>query len=541
MVSPTRRHFVCSAAAIGSALAGCAGTTTNRSTTGETTSTEATASETDDSRTTVEASEYDGADGGEQIAAAMDDLPATGGTVFVPPAGPDAESKWSVSAPIDVRSGVRLVGDPGATTLYLADGTNDDVVQTATDRHELTTENISIVGFVIEGNAANNTDSPSGKTGKNVGVRLIDVDGAHVSNCSVTNFYGHGIEVKVSRNVVVEGCTATVNGDDGVSVSDIHFESAYTENVVVRDCVAEANADSGFEVDDGPKYVTVENCRARNNRDGFVVHTHGTHAAPAAPQHVIFRNCTALNNDAQGFRCGDHDSDDPRRYRFESVTAVGNEDSAFALEPAGNAVSDADVRHVTVDGFHFEGANESATVVDLTHPAGTEHITVKNGIVTGTGRNGLNVGGRDHSGVAIENIRVDGENISRDGIRIETGRSDITDVAITGCEVHDAGGAGVLLWGGSGALRRGEVAGNDCYNNGQDTTRRDVMRAGISIGTDDQTVPSGLTVRNNACYDDQATPTQLYGIWHDRDDANTYSQNEFRGNETAGFGGANGE
>ncbi|NUC74952.1 hypothetical protein HTZ84_22060, partial [Haloterrigena sp. SYSU A558-1] len=68
------------------------------------------------------ASDYSGADGGEQIQAAINDLPARGGVVFIPTEGPDSttnaegateDNVWEVNTPIDTgdKNAVRIIGE----------------------------------------------------------------------------------------------------------------------------------------------------------------------------------------------------------------------------------------------------------------------------------------------------------------------------------------------------------------------------------------------------------------------------------------------
>lgn len=541
MVHPSRRRALAvSGSAALSALAGCLQSALTRTApSSATTTTEPNESTTTAPSSTpiLDASEFRGADGGARIQAAVDALPREGGTVYVPPEGPDADGKWYVSAPIDPPSNARLRGVPGETTLHLADGTNDDVIQTAADATGPTTRNLRVEGFVVEGNRAANSDAEPGTAGKVAGIRIIDAENVVVQHCHATDCYGHGVEVKRSVGVTVRDCTAAGNGDDGFSVSDVHFDAAGTEHVTVADCAATGNADSGFEVDDGPRHVAVRGCVAERNTDGFCVHTHVARYAPAAPEHVLVEGCVARQNADHGFVAGNHSSGRPAHYTFRDVRAVGNGKAGFALHPAGASPSSVPLADVRVEGFYVEGSDASRPVVSCRYADTVRDLTIRDGTVTGVGASGLSFQGTALDAVTVENVHVDGGAVAGHGVDLRTGSADVSDVRIRGCEIHGAGEAGVACWASGGEWRRARVAGNRCYNNGQDASAPDSRRAGISLSADGSRWRD-VSVVDNTCFDDQPTPTQVYGIYHRGGRDATYAGNVLRGNARAGFGGA---
>ncbi len=319
-----------------------------------------------------------------------------------------------------------MYGDSGETTLYLVDDTNDDVIQTAKDTSGLTTTNLRFEDLTIRGNRVNNSDAGKGKTGKIAGIRLINVEDAVVKNCHAEDFYGHGFEVKRSKNVTITDCTSSGNGDDGFSVSDVHFDEASTEHVTVADCTATNNDDSGFEVDDGPQHVAFERCVAEGNHDGFCIHTHRSIYAPASPKHVLVERCIARNNTQHGFMPGNHTSGSPEDYVFRHIRAVGNGKAGFTTHPDGSSPSTTPIDGLTVEEFHVEGASSSRPIFSLQYADTLRNVTLRSGTITGTGSIGLSVQGTSFESVTLDNVHVHGADIRNP--------ADTGDVQIHACE-----------------------------------------------------------------------------------------------------------
>jgi hypothetical protein len=118
------------------------------------------------------ASDFSGADGGEQIQAAIDDLPAEGGTVVVGAEGPDDGSNvtmvsrgdiWTVgNAPLSIPSNVTL--DLRGAFIALADGEDTNLWRNATaiDGTNDRNENIRIIGpGRLHGNPNGQSDASS--------------------------------------------------------------------------------------------------------------------------------------------------------------------------------------------------------------------------------------------------------------------------------------------------------------------------------------------------------------------------------------------
>jgi len=85
------------------------------------------------------------------------------------------------------------------------------------------------------------------------------------------------------------------------------------------------------------------------------------------------------------------------------------------------------------------------------------------------------------------------------------------------------------------------VEGNICYNNNQDSKDSPLRMAGILVQTGQSPIISDVSVIGNRCFDDQATPTQSYGVaitqMSNLITDVLVSNNDLRGNGIGGIGG----
>lgn len=503
--------------------------------------------------TVRDASNFSGTDGGAQIQAALDDLPAESGTVFVPAEGPDTNGRWDVSSTIVLPSNASLVGVPDATQLFLVASTNADVVATATDSTatNATKENITIEGLHIDGNGANQSGTGGTYLYGSCAIRPLNVNGCTVRDCSTTNTYKHGIEVKKSKNVTVENCVAANAGDDGISVTDTLFDSSFSENVTVRDCEAYGASDNGFEVDDGPWNVRFVGCHSHDNStNGFVIHTHtateddGTTYAPAAPHEIHITDCSSVNNSKLGYAVGHHKSGTPKDYFLDGVSAIGNGESPFRSEISSASDETVDVTNVNVNDFYFEGAAEQNAAggytagLRLDKATPWNDISFTNGVITGTLGYGIYLRRTSIYGLTVDNVTIEGANIASYMVFGDTqdNGNTIQDFKFTNCTVKNGSAGGLAInAGASDAFIDGQVANCTFKNNGTSGSGSQwdsgiVLAGGGTV--------ENIAVTGNTCYDDQETTTQQYGIYRADSDYCTWTGNICHGNEQAQFGGS---
>lgn len=361
-----------------------------------------------------DASTFSGADGGEQIQAAIGDLPSSGGWVFVPAEGPDTNSRWTVSSHISVPSNVTVRGVPGATQLYLADSSNDDVFRVADSESSTPVEDATIEGFVINGNKANNGDvsDPDASDGSRYtgGVYVKRSTNLTVRDVVARNIHGYGVHIQGSTDALVENCIAENCADDGFSATDIHYSQRYTENVTFRNCESRDNANSGFEVDDGPRNVTHERCYASGNMWGFRTHAHSAHPPNGvATQNMTYRACTSENNQA-GFHFGNADEGSPQDYNLIDCQTQGNSETGVSLWKPSGAVPVA-MEDVTIiggtypDGIDLDYGNAGVSGITLFTPSGGTTITEGSNIsdvnIVNPNHNGSLLGGGGGGGGTV--------------------------------------------------------------------------------------------------------------------------------------------
>ena len=503
--------------------------------------------------TVRDASDFSGTDGGAQIQAAIDDLPADGGVVFVPAEGPDLNGRWDLSSAIVPASDTHLVGVPGATRLYLTDGTGDDMIQTDVDARSAAKENIVIEGFYLDGNGADNStwDQDDTYMRGSCGIRILNCVDARVRDCTVENTYKHGIELKKSQHCLIEDSVVGNAGDDGISVSDTLFDTASTENVIVRGCRAAGSADNGFEVDDGPVNVRFVECHAHeNSTNGFTIHTHtateddGSTYAPAAPQDIYITDCASMDNGQLGYAVGHHRSGTPRDYFLDGVSATGNGESPFRSEISAASDETVEITNVNVNDFYFEGTAEQngaggwTAGIRLDRAMPWNDISFTNGVITGTLGYGIYLRRTSIYGLTVDNVIIEGDNIASYMVFGDTEDNGNTfkDFKFTSCTVKDGPAGGfVINAGASDAFIDGQISDCTFKNNGS---------AGSGSQWDSGIVLAGsgtvenIAVAGNTCYDDQGTTTQQYGIYRADADYCTWTGNICHDNERSQFGGS---
>ncbi len=503
--------------------------------------------------TVRDASDFSGTDGGAQIQAAIDDLPADGGVVFVPAEGPDLNGRWDLSSAIVPASDTHLVGVPGATRLYLTDGTGNDMIQTDVDATSAAKENVVIEGFYLNGNGTNNStwDQDDTHMRGSCGVRILNCVDARVRNCTVENTYKHGIELKKSQHCLIEDSVVDDAGDDGVSVSDTLFDTASSENVIVRGCRASGSADNGFEVDDGPVNVRFVECHAHDNStNGFTIHTHaategdGSTYAPAAPQDIYITDCASVNNGQLGYAVGHHKSGTPRDYFLDGVSATGNGESPFRSEISAASDETVEITNVNVNDFHFEGTAERNGAGGLTAGIRLDRampwndVSFTNGVITGTLGYGIYLRRTSVYGLTVDNVVIEGDDVASYMVFGDTEDDDSTfkDFKFTNCTVKGGPAGGfVINAGASDAFVDGQISDCTFKNNGS---------AGSGSRWDSGIVLAGsgtvenIAVTSNTCYDDQGTTTQQYGIYRADSDYCTWTGNICHDNEQSQFGGS---
>lgn len=478
------------------------------------------------------AANFSGADGGEQIQAAINDLPAEGGTVWVPAVGPDLNNRWTVSSHILLESDVRL--ESNGALLFLADTSDDNIIMTNESEGDTVVENAHVEGFYMDGNRANNGQwtRPDGTAVNPACVFALESDQLTVRDCHFTSSRGYGVKFALSTNGYVTNCYSADMGDDGFTVTDTLYSAATSAYNHITQSLAENNTDAGFEVDDGPIYTKFSDCVSVGNTEGFDAHTHDT-AAPDAWSNVSYANCTARGN-TFGWKLGANNTGSPSGVFCQNITVENSSEAAFSAGASGSS-TDSVPTEVYVDGFKFDHpASATEAAIDLRSPNGVSRWSFSNGFIT-TGRRAVN-GDSAVSGMTLQNVdmRCGAMTIAESGVEFNAGSSgQIDNIHIVGCTVRGAQNSGIQMWTGGGQLTDVRIIGGTYANNGQGNTNSSGA-AGISINENGGT-PNRIVVAGTRCYDTQGA--QETGIWWDGVANSVFALNILIGNNTTSTDG----
>jgi polygalacturonase len=108
------------------------------------------------------------------------------------------------------------------------------------------------------------------------GIYVLDCDDGLITACTTNDNDGtdgsDGVLVQNSRNVRVEACRASRNGEDGIDVGGFEEHVGRdSSGIEIVDCVADGNPDDGFAISgtNGTQFqthdVTVTGCRSHDN------------------------------------------------------------------------------------------------------------------------------------------------------------------------------------------------------------------------------------------------------------------------------------
>lgn len=219
--------------------------------------------------------------------AAVDALPAEGGTVTVP----DGNYMIDAVRSINLRSNMRLQMSSAATLSAIANDRERSWVIKA-----WRTKNVRIVGGRIVGERVGHRGS-TGEWGYGISIQAshnVSVIGTHISDCWGDGIWigglGRRAGVVVSTDVTLDHVVCTNNRRQGLSigpvrgVSVIHCTFSHTHgtkpqagvdiepqgqgparDITFSDCTITGNQGSGLEIHSNVSGVVVKNCRIQDN------------------------------------------------------------------------------------------------------------------------------------------------------------------------------------------------------------------------------------------------------------------------------------
>lgn len=375
--------------------------------------------------TAVNAADYGGATADRQIQNAIDALPAEGGEVIVPSAGPDTMPSasalfaagspgWIIHDMVVAPSNVRLRGD--STQLRLADGAACPLIATNSDVGDPKTEHVRITGFRMDGNVANNTaasgrwTSPSGATFSPGCVHAIDSRDVWVADCEFAHNRGYGVRFMRSQNSGALRCESHHMGDDGFTATDAHCATATTSDIRFISCHAHDNHNSGFEVDDGPHRVHLVDCLSEGNgANGYQTKAHAADVAPRVPRNIHHIRCDAVDNANRGFVLGPFVVGASSGHYYRDCTATGTGQAQILVGIANNT-NESRINNVVIDSPTIEapaGAGDPA--IHLDPHVGVGNITISGGTIDSEASAArIGATGSDIEGLTVEGVAFGG-------------------------------------------------------------------------------------------------------------------------------------
>ncbi len=223
----------------------------------------------------------------DSIQAAIDALPASGGTVIIP----DGRYMIDASRSINLRSNTRLQMTPAATLGAIAnDLERSHVIKV------WRADNVQIVGGRVVGERAEHRGT-TGEWGYGINIQAsndVSVVGTHISDCWGDGIWIGGLgkraSVTVSTNVTLDNVVSTNNRRQGLSIGPVRgvrvIRSTFSNtngtkpqagidiepqgqgpasDITFSDCTITGNQGSGLEVHENVSGVVMKRCKVQDN------------------------------------------------------------------------------------------------------------------------------------------------------------------------------------------------------------------------------------------------------------------------------------
>lgn len=359
------------------------------------------------------AADFGGVNGGAQIQAAIDSLGAAGGIAVVPADGPDSLAGsvpgWRLSSPIELPSGVRIVG--AGTALQLDGNGNTPLFKIGSSiAGSPTVSDIHISGFVLDGNRQSTQQwtRDDGKTDNPGAVNITRGRNITVRDCVMTDCRGYAVKASLSSRIRVIDCESSKMRDDGFTATDTKFASELPANrshdIWFVRCYAHDNYQTGIEVDDGPRDVYLIDCRSDNDTIGMRSHTHGADkSGGVSPENIWIVRPRVENADRYGVAFGSNPAGDPHGYHVVDPVIRGAGMSAIVDSDHSVYGPQQTIDNLTIDNPTIEHSGSEAAIAFNT-PGKLTHASVSGGaIATAGGSTDVAIGG-DATGIRLDDL-----------------------------------------------------------------------------------------------------------------------------------------
>jgi Ca2+-binding RTX toxin-like protein len=219
---------------------------------------------------------------------------ASGGTVVIP-SGTYIVSGTRIAAEgaLHVGANVKIVGaSSGDTVIKLADHYDQKLTGIIRTVSGEVTTNVEISNLTIDGNRANNVGEIDGffcgvTPGSTAKCSDITLSGVTIQNCSRYGFDPH----EQTTNLTLTDCVARNNGDG--------FTIDYCSNVIIKDCKSYDNDRNGFSIATSSHDVIIKNCEAYGNTQNGLAVNKGSDDRVWI-YNVDVSNCNFHDNSANG-------------------------------------------------------------------------------------------------------------------------------------------------------------------------------------------------------------------------------------------------
>ncbi len=245
----------------------------------------------------------DGTDDQVEIQAAIDNLLAIGGSIYL------REGTYIVSGDIKIsKSNVTLVGAGASTVIKIRDSHDANInVIYASGKSGLLIQNLR-----IDGNKANQT------SGTMFGIYFTSVENSKIIDCWVEDLRNNGINLESSSNNTVMCNTCQGNGDHGIRLCSSSNNNTITSNT------CQGNSHEGIRLDSSNNNNTVTGNNCQGNGD------HGIYLYLSNNNNTVTCN-TCQGNGDEGIRL-----DSSSNNTVTGNTCQGNSYSGIDLYNSSN-------------------------------------------------------------------------------------------------------------------------------------------------------------------------------------------------------------
>jgi len=233
----------------------------------------------------------DNADDSQAIQSAINAVPSTGGTVFIP------AGTYDIHSSIVPKSNLTIIGEGIGITILKGHAALKDtsVIQNISIVNNAI-KHLRLADFEIDGSAMNTT----GYSALRKGVYLQYVNDSIFENLLIHHTPATGLGIDFLTNTVIDKTivhhcgTAGQMGSNGIGVGTSGTVNRDVEPVIISNSIAYLNANKGIMVEeqhDDADRAIIDNCIAWGNYDGFSI---------AGTSHVILSDSHSYNNTRHG-------------------------------------------------------------------------------------------------------------------------------------------------------------------------------------------------------------------------------------------------